>query len=101
MPSKAGLTAYASHKVSRYTLMNLGNSEAATRADGDGQTTQTPLPSQIYTEHEVYAGGELAKREGNLLHYRINGEGAATSATRCHRSTCATTTPTTSPGTTT
>ena len=44
--AKAGLTAYASHKVSRYTLMNLGNSEAATRADGDGQTTQTPLPSQ-------------------------------------------------------
>lgn len=72
--AKAGLTAYASHKVSRYTLMNLGNSEAATRADGDGQTTQTPLPSQIYTEHEVYAGGELAKREGNLLHYRVNGE---------------------------
>ena len=69
--AKAGLTAYASHQVSRYTLMNLGNGTATT--ENNGETIQ-PLPSQIYTEHELYVGGELAKREGHLLHYRANGE---------------------------
>ena len=71
--AKAGLTAYASHKVSRYTLMNLGNGEGTT-TDESGQTTRPYLPNQIYTEHELYVGGELSKREGRLLHYRANGE---------------------------
>lgn len=71
--AKAGLTAYASHKVSRYTLMNLGNGEGTT-TDESGQTTRPYLPNQIYTEHELYVGGELSKREGQLLHYRANGE---------------------------
>ncbi len=57
--AKAGLTVYLSHKFSRYTLM------------GD---SLTPGRAKQYTEQEVFAGGELAKREGTTLHYRVNGE---------------------------
>lgn len=57
--AKAGLTAYFSHKFSRYTLMNM-DAEILSPID--------------YTEHEVYVGGELAKRQGTLLHYNANGE---------------------------
>ena len=71
--AKAGLTAYASHQVSRYTLMNLGSDGTTTTEDGE-ETTRIPLPNQTYTEHELYVGGELSKREGRLLHYRANGE---------------------------
>ena len=59
--AKAGLTAYLSHKFSRYTLMNMDT------------LTANPRPVQ-YNEHELYVGGELAKRQGSLLHYNINGE---------------------------
>ena len=59
--AKAGLTAYVSHKMSKYTLMNV-------------DTTLAQRPSLNYTEHEVFVGGELAKRQGTLLHYRVNGE---------------------------
>lgn len=59
--AKAGLTAYLSHKFSRYTLMN-----------GD-TTLSNPSPVQ-YDEHELFVGGELAKRQGTLLHYNVNGE---------------------------
>ena len=59
--AKAGLTAYFSHKFSRYTLMNM-NTEIL-----------RPRPVE-YTEHEVYVGGELTKRQGTLLHYNANGE---------------------------
>lgn len=59
--AKAGLTAYISHKFSRYTLMNMN--------------TELELPRPVdYTEHEVYVGGELAKRQGKVLHYNANGE---------------------------
>ena len=59
--AKAGLTAYISHEYSRYTLMNMD--------------TSLENPKNVkYTEQELYIGGELAKREGNLLHYNINGE---------------------------
>ena len=59
--AKAGLTAYLSHQYSRYTLMN--------------PDAELLNPSNIkYSEHELYVGGELAKREGKLLHYNINGE---------------------------
>ena len=71
--AKAGLTAYASHQVSRYTLMNLGSDGTTTTEDGE-ETTRIPLPNQTYTEHELYVGGELSKREGRLMHYRANGE---------------------------
>ena len=27
-----------------------------------------------YSEHEVFVGGELAKRQGKTLHYRAMGE---------------------------
>ncbi|MDR0744962.1 MAG: putative porin [Mediterranea sp.] len=56
--AKAGLTAYISHKHSQYTLMN--------STDGSGNAK--------YKESEVFVGGELSKREGNLLHYRVLGE---------------------------
>ena len=59
--AKAGLTAYATHKMSKYTLMNV-------------DTTLAQRPALHYTEHELYVGGELAKRQGTLLHYRVNGE---------------------------
>lgn len=56
--AKAGLTAYISHKYSRYNLMR--------------DSTSTKM--QQYSEQEVFLGGELAKREGRFLHYNINGE---------------------------
>ena len=59
--AKAGLTAYISHKLSHYTLMN-------------ADTALLDPKKQAYNEHEVYVGGELAKRAGRLLHYNINGE---------------------------
>ena len=59
--AKAGLTAYISHKFSKYTLMNL-------------DTTLAQRPAIDYTEQEVYVGGELAKRQGRLLHYNVTGE---------------------------
>ena len=59
--AKAGLTAYLSHQYNRYTLMN--------------PDAELLNPQNIkYTEHELYIGGELAKREGSLIHYNVNGE---------------------------
>lgn len=58
--AKAGLTAYISHKFSRYDLMN-------TDVTSDMRRVR-------YTEQEIFVGGELAKREGKLLHYNVNGE---------------------------
>lgn len=58
--AKAGLTAYISHKFSRYDLMNVD--------------TLSDMRRIRYTEQEVFLGGELAKREGKLLHYNVNGE---------------------------
>lgn len=58
--AKAGLTAYVSHKFSRYDLMNTD--------------TLTDMRRIRYTEQEIFLGGELAKREGKLLHYNVNGE---------------------------
>ncbi|MDL2299237.1 putative porin [Bacteroides sp. OttesenSCG-928-E20] len=55
--AKAGLTAYISHKLNKYQLM-----------DRDSITRMN------YTEHEVFVGGELSKKEGQLLHYRAIGE---------------------------
>lgn len=59
--AKAGLTAYLSHKFSRYSLMNMDT------------TLAQPRPVE-YTEHELFVGGELSKRQGSLLHYNVNGE---------------------------
>jgi hypothetical protein len=56
--AKAGLTAFVSHKHSQYTLMD--------SIDGAGNVS--------YKENEIFLGGELSKREGNLLHYRVLGE---------------------------
>lgn len=56
--AKAGLTAYISHKYSRYQMM--GDTLNAAR--------------RLYTEQEVFVGGELAKREGHTLHYKVDGE---------------------------
>ncbi len=59
--AKAGLTAYISHKYSRYTLMNMD--------------TETELRgNDLYSEHEVFVGGELAKRAGQTFHYGVTGE---------------------------
>ena len=57
--AKAGLTAYISHKFSRYDMMGDSLSRDARKQ---------------YTEQEVFVGGELAKREGKTLHYRVDGE---------------------------
>lgn len=53
--AKAGLTAYISHKFSRYDLLDT-------------------LANTRYNEQEIFVGGELAKREGQTLHYNVNGE---------------------------
>jgi hypothetical protein len=55
--AKAGLTAYISHKYSRYELMALDRRSI-----------------DRYTEQEVFVGGELAKRQGKTLHYTLEGE---------------------------
>lgn len=55
--AKAGLTAFISHKHSEYYLMNDIN-----------------LPETKFNEEEVFVGGELAKREGHVLHYKALGE---------------------------
>ena len=55
--AKAGLTAFASYKVGKYSLMN----KEGLRADQ-------------YDENELFVGGELSKREGNVLHYHAIGE---------------------------
>lgn len=55
--AKAGLTAYLSHKFSRYDLMN-----------------QDSITTDRFTEQEIYVGGELAKRQGKTLHYSVDGE---------------------------
>ncbi len=57
--AKAGLTAYISHKYSQFNLMNPDTASTSNKK---------------YTEQEIYVGGELSKREGNLLHYNVNGE---------------------------
>ena len=53
--AKAGLTAYISHKFSRYELMDT-------------------LSRTNFDEQEIFVGGELAKRQGKTLHYNVNGE---------------------------
>ena len=53
--AKAGLTAYISHKFSRYELMDT-------------------LLNTRFDEQEIFIGGELAKRQGKTLHYNVNGE---------------------------
>lgn len=55
--AKAGLTAYISHKYSRYDLMN-----------------KDSITTDRFTEQEIYVGGELAKRQGKTLHYSVDGE---------------------------
>lgn len=55
--AKAGLTAFASYKVSKYWLMNMEG-----------------LRQDQYNENEIYVGGELSKRQGSILHYHAIGE---------------------------
>lgn len=55
--AKAGLTAFASYKSSKYTLMG---------RDGMG--------SDYYNENELFVGGELSKKQGKFLHYHAIGE---------------------------
>lgn len=59
--AKAGLTAYISHKYSKYTLMDINADKEKPR-------------NMKYSEQEVFVGGELAKRQGTALHYNISGE---------------------------
>lgn len=61
--AKAGLTAYVTHKYSRYDLMD---SLLLNRNDSLNPTR--------YSEQEIWVGGELAKRQGKFLHYNVNGE---------------------------
>lgn len=55
--AKAGLTAFVSHKLSKYSLMSTDS-----------------LQKDIYNETEIYAGGELTKAQGRFLHYHAIGE---------------------------
>lgn len=55
--AKAGLTAFISHKLSKYSLM-----------DRDSASVDK------YAEHEVFVGAELLKRQGKTLHYHATGE---------------------------
>ncbi|KAA6306207.1 hypothetical protein EZS27_042137, partial [termite gut metagenome] len=51
--AKAGLTAFISHKISQYQLMNKNATTGRSH----------------YSEQELYVGGELTKRQGNMIHY--------------------------------
>lgn len=55
--AKAGLTAFASYKMSKYSLMG----REAFKADQ-------------YKENELFVGGELSKKQGKVLHYHAIGE---------------------------
>lgn len=55
--AKAGLTAFASYKIGKYSLMSLEG-----------------LRADQYQENEIFVGGELSKRQGNFLHYHAIGE---------------------------
>ena len=61
--AKAGLTAYVSHKLSRYELMD----SVSDRLTGLRRAAK-------YNEQELFLGGELAKRQGTTLHYTLLGE---------------------------
>lgn len=54
--AKAGLKAFVSHNLRHYTL-----------PDSIGGTNS-------YTDHSVYAGGQISKREGKTLHYNLAAE---------------------------
>ena len=54
--AKAGLKAYVTHNLRHYTL-----------PDSIGGTNS-------YTDHSVYAGGQISKREGKTLHYNLAAE---------------------------
>ncbi|KAA6348698.1 hypothetical protein EZS27_003842 [termite gut metagenome] len=51
--AKAGLTVFISHKISQYQLINKNTTAGRSK----------------YPEQELYVGGELIKRQGNMLHY--------------------------------
>lgn len=88
---KMGITAYAAHEYERYTLPSLfyapgaANNQASQLQAGLSQQgilwgdDGKPLkPDSIgngkaYEQHFL-VGGELAKRDGKLLHYTVNGE---------------------------
>ncbi|MCK9180637.1 MAG: putative porin [Bacteroides sp.] len=55
--AKSGLTAYISHKISKYDLMNK-----------DSVTVDS------YKENQVYFGGELARRQGKIFNYNVTAE---------------------------
>ena len=59
--AKAGLTAFVTHEYRDFTLPD-----------------STDVPGQRifkhYKENILYAGGELLKEQGNLLHYKVLGE---------------------------
>ncbi|KAA6349831.1 hypothetical protein EZS27_002727 [termite gut metagenome] len=56
--AKAGLTAFLSHKINQYELM----------------ATDTAGIRSNHIEQELYAGGELAKRQGEFIRYTATGE---------------------------
>ena len=55
--AKMGLTAFASYKISKYTLM-----------------TPEEFVKDHMTENEFYVGGEISKKSGSFLHYHAFGE---------------------------
>ena len=59
--AKAGLTAYVTHKFSKFQLMNTDMS-------------LSERPAIKMDEQELWVGGELAKRQGKTLHYNVTGE---------------------------
>lgn len=65
--AKAGLTAYLTHKFSRYDLMGIPTDNTETGELFLGKRMR-------YNEQELFVGGELAKREGKTLHYKVDGE---------------------------
>lgn len=55
--AQSGLTAYVSHKISKYNLMN-----------SDSISVDT------YKENELYVGGELSRRQGKIFNYNVTAE---------------------------
>ena len=59
--ARAGLTAFVSHDLRRYSIPQVLGADSTARA-------------AYTTEHSVSIGGQLAKRQGSLLHYRLRGQ---------------------------
>lgn len=81
---KMGMTAYAAHEMERYNLPYLHYAPGVTGGntlrngiywDNEGKPVKPDsIGNDNFTEHNVMVGGQISKRDGQLLHYSVDGE---------------------------